>query len=169
MGQRHHVGRAFGVHQHLGRRVLAHQLLQLKSLEFVVHDARTLPHQHVGPGFALDVGAQVLVWRPQDFVPAFFERAHDVKGAARCHQPVGARLHGRAGVGIDHYRALGVLVAKGGKFVDRATEVERAGGVEVGHEHGFVRRQNFGRLAHEAHAADHQRLRCVLAPKTRHL
>ena len=83
--------------------------------------------------------------------------------------PVGARLHRRAGVGVDDHLAVGMRVAERGELVGRAAEVERAGGVEIGHQHALVRRQDLRGLAHEAHAGDDQRARRVVAAEARHL
>ena len=152
MRQRHHVGGRFGVHQHLGAGVFLHQRLQLKRLELVVHDARAVPEHHVGAGLALDVAAQVAVGCPQDLVALVFQRAHDVQRAAGRDQPVRPGLHRSAGVGIHHHGAVGVRVAERVEFLNRAAQVQRAVGVQVGHEHALLRAQDFCRFAHELHA-----------------
>ena len=51
----------------------------------------------------------------------------------------------------------------------RAAEVERAGGVEIGHQDPLARRQDLGRLAHEAHAGHDQGLRGMVTAESRHL
>ena len=168
VGQRHHVGRRLRVHQHLRVRILGLEQVQLDALEFVVHDAGTLPQQHVGAGLLLDVGAQVPVRRPQDLLALRVQVRDDVQADRRGHHPVGARLHGGAGVGVDHHRAVGMLVAEGGEFVGRAAQVERAGRVQVGHQDAFFRAEDFGGFAHEAHAGHDQRLGRVVAAEARH-
>ena len=166
--QRHHVNRRLRVYQHFRAGVLFHQRLQLKGLELVMHDARAVPHHHVGTGLALDVAAQMPVGCPEDFLALVFQRTHDVQRAARCHNPVGPRLDGGAGVGIHHHRTVGMRVAKGAELIYRAAQVKRAGGVQVGHQHALFGRQDFGGFAHETHARHHQRLRRMVAAKTRH-
>jgi hypothetical protein len=60
------------VHQHLRAGVLALEQVELQALELVVHDAGTVPHEHVGAGLLLDVAAEVAVGRPQDLLPWAF-------------------------------------------------------------------------------------------------
>jgi hypothetical protein len=59
-------------------------------------------------------------------------------------------------------------VAEAGEVIRRAAEVERAGRFEVWHQHAFFGAQDLGRLAHEAHAGDDQRLAGVVAAETGH-
>src|SRR5260363_420525 len=51
-------------------RMLGAQQPQLDALEFIMYDTCTLPEQHIGAGFLLNVAAQMLVGRPQDFFAA---------------------------------------------------------------------------------------------------
>ena len=176
-GRAHHVGLRdhalgrLGVHQH--HRV-AGARLRSSSSSSPLNSSCTMQapfHSSMSaPVCLLDVAAQVPVGRPQDLLALVVAGARTMASAQRTgHHPVGARLHRGAGVGIDHHRAVGVRVAERGELVGRAAEVERAGGVEVGHQHALVRRQDLGGLAHEAHAGDHQRLRRVVAAEARHL
>src|SRR5260363_38620 len=50
--------------------MLGAQQPQLDALEFIMYDTCTLPEQHIGAGFLLNVAAQLLVGRPQDFFAA---------------------------------------------------------------------------------------------------
>src|SRR5260363_234402 len=50
--------------------MLGAQQPQLDALEFIMYDTCTLPEQHIGAGFLLNVAAQMLVGRPQDFFAA---------------------------------------------------------------------------------------------------
>ncbi len=143
--------------------------LQLQALELVVHDARAVPQQHVGAGLLLDVAAEVAVGGPQDLLALGLQVVHHGQRAGTGHHPVGARLHGGAGVGVDDDGAVGMGVAEGGEVVGRAAEIERAGGVEVGHQHALARRQDLGGLAHEAHAGHHQGLLRGVAAEAGHL
>jgi hypothetical protein len=61
-----------------------------------------------------------------------------------------------------------MLVAEGRELVGRAAQVERTGGVQVRHQDGLFRAQDLGRLAHEAHAGDHQGFGRVVAAEARH-
>src|SRR5260364_236520 len=60
----------FRVNQHFCARMLGAQQPQLDALEFIMYDTCTLPEQHIGAGFLLNVAAQMLVGRPQDFFAA---------------------------------------------------------------------------------------------------
>jgi hypothetical protein len=71
-------------------------------------------------------------------------------------------------VGVDDHRAVRMLVAERGELVGRAAQVQRAGRVQVRHQDGLFRAEDLGRLAHEAHAGDDQRLRGVVAAEARH-
>ena len=124
IGLRHHRLWAFRVDQDHGTRVIALEQFQLQALEFIVHDAGALPQQHVGAGFTLDVATQVLVGRPQDLSSLLVQVTNDVDGAGTGDHPVGSRLHGGTGVGIDHHLAVGVGVTEGREIHGRATEVE---------------------------------------------
>ena len=67
------------MHQHDGIRMLGLQRQQLLGLEFVVHDARTLPQQHVGTGLAADVVAQVPVRSPDELFSLCLEVGDDLQ------------------------------------------------------------------------------------------
>ncbi|MNR11023.1 hypothetical protein D3C85_1273030 [compost metagenome] len=47
-----------------------------------------------------------------------------------------------------------MLIAERGKFVHRATQVERTGRFERRHQHAFFRVEDLGSLTHELHAGD---------------
>mmetsp|Transcript_6218 Transcript_6218/g.25153 ORF Transcript_6218/g.25153 Transcript_6218/m.25153 type:complete len:345 (-) Transcript_6218:315-1349(-) len=166
-----HVDDALGrfrVHQDLRLRMLLAQQLQLQALELVVHDAGAVPHQHVGAGLFLDVAAQVAVGRPQDFLAAGMQVGHDLQRAGTGHHPVGPGLHGGAGVGVDDDLAVRVGVAKTREVIRRAAQVQRAGRVQVGHQHALFGAEDLGRLAHEAHAGHHQGLGGMVAAEAGH-
>jgi hypothetical protein len=94
---------------------------------------------------------------------------HDLQRAGAGHHPVGACLHGGAGVGVDDDLAVRVGVAEGREVVGRAAQVQRAGRVQVGHQHALLGAQDLGGLAHEAHAGHDQRLRRVVTAEAGHL
>jgi hypothetical protein len=170
-GVRHldHARGRLGVHQDLRLRMQELQLLQLLGLELIVHHAGGVPHQHVRPGHLLDVGAQVLVGRPQDLAALGVQVAHDLLRDGGGDHPVGASLHRRARVRVDDHHPVRMLAAELRERLDRGGEVERALGGEVGHQHPLLGIQDLGGLAHEAHARDHDGLRGVLVPEARHL
>ena len=155
--------------QHAGLGVLLAQQLELQAFELVVDDAGAVPQQHVGAGLLLDVAAQMPVGCPQDLLPQRSQVAHDGHGARAGHHPVGACLDGRTAVGVDHHGAVGVRVAERGERVGRAAQVERAGGLQIGHQHALGRRQDLGRLTHETNAGDDQRAGRMVAAETGHL
>ena len=113
IGQRYHAGRRFGMHQHhrLGHLSLHHA--QLFGFKFVVHDAITLPQQHVGLGLRLDVVAKMAIGGPEYFFSLGMQVAHDLQCTGAGHHPVGAGFYGRTGVGVDHYRAVWIGIAEG--------------------------------------------------------
>ena len=162
-------GRGFRVHQHGGLRVLHHQVAQAVGLELFVHDAGAVPDQHVGAGDALDVMPEVPVGREQDLFALRVQVRDHVLGDAGGHHPVRARLHGGRGVRVNHHGAVGVLIAERRELVGRAAQVQRAGGLQGGHQHALVGRQDLGRLAHELDAGHDQGLRRVVVAEARHL
>ena len=174
-GGAHHIGqcgdfgRRFGVHQNGGFGVQVGQRLELIGLEFIVHHAAALPQQHVGPGLLLDMAAQMPVWGPEDFFAACMQGGNDVLPHRGGDDPVSPRLHGSAGIGVDNHGAVGVGIAELAEFIGRATQIKRASGVPIGHEYGFFRAQDFGGLAHEAHACHYQGGSGVLGAKACHL
>ena len=169
IGLTHHRLGRLGVHQNHRVGVVLAQQLQLESLELVVHDAGGIPQQHVGAGGLLDVAAQMLVRCPQDLLALGVQVRDDGRRTRAGDHPIGARLHRRAGVGIHHNLAIRVRVAELGKVLGRAAEVERAGGVEVWHQHTLAWRKDLGGLAHEAHAGHDQCVRPMVATEARHL
>ncbi len=50
----------------------------------------------------------------------------------------------------------------------RATQIQGAFSLQGRHEHPFMRRQNFGRFTHEAHAGYHQRRTVAITSKAGH-
>ena len=156
------------MHQHLGIRIFLAQQFQFQALEFVVYDAGALPQQHVCAGLLLDIAAKMPVGRPEDFLTLFFQVVDDGQRARTGHHPVGARLHYRAGISVYNHRAIGVCVAKCVEFVNRTAQVQRTGGIQIRHEHGFFRTQDLGGFSHETHPGHDQRLRFVVSAKARH-
>ena len=157
------------MHQHDGIRVLGLQRQQLLGLELVVHDARTLPQQHVGAGLATDVVAQVPVRPPDELFSLRLEVGDDLQRHRRRDDPVGTRLHGGAGVGIHHHRPVRMLVAEGRELVLGAAQVQRAFCFQIRHQHRLVRAEDLGAFAHEAHAGHHQHPRRMGGAESGHL
>ncbi len=143
VGLRYHRFGRFRVHQDLGIRVLLTQQFQFDAFELVMHQAGALPQQHVGASLLLYIAAQMLIGRPQDFFALGMQMRHDVEPDGRRDHPVGARFDGGTCIGVHHYGAIRVGIAKGGKLIGRTTQVERTGGIQVGHQHALVRAQDF--------------------------
>jgi hypothetical protein len=57
------VGRAFGVRGDRGIGMLRLELQQFGLAEGLMHDAHARPQQHVAPGRAVEIAAQILVGR----------------------------------------------------------------------------------------------------------
>ena len=74
-----------------------------------------------------------------------------------------------AGVGVDHHRVVRMAVAEGAEQVGRTILVERAGGVQVRHQHPLLVVEDLRGLAHEADPGDHQGGGPLLGAETGHL
>jgi hypothetical protein len=144
------------VHQHRGVRVQPAHPVQREALELLVHDAGAVPEQHVGAGHALHIAAQMLVRRPEDLLALCVQVLDDGQRDAGGDDPVERALTSARGVGVDDDGAVRVRVAEGAEGVRRAALVQRAGGAQVRHQHALFGVEDLCRLAHEAHAADHQ-------------
>ena len=134
-----------------------------------MHDACAAPQQHVGIGAALDVAAEVLVRRPQDLLAIGGQMLDDGQGNAAGHHPIGQRLHLHGGVGVDDHGPVRVFVAEGFEILRRTAKVQGALRLQRRHEHLFVGRQDFRRLAHEANAGDDQGAGRMVTAKAGHL
>ena len=169
IGQFDHRLRRLRVHQDGGLRIERLHILQLLGLELFVDDAGTVPQQHVGTGLALDVAPQVLIRRPENLLAVVHQALDDLQRAAGGNHPVGPRLYRCRGIGVHHHGAIGVLVAEGREILNRAAQVERAGGVQGRHQHALFRIEDLGGLAHELDPGHHHGLRRVLVAETGHL
>ena len=174
-GRADHIGlgndiqRRFGVDQHLGVGMPGAQLAQPVGLEGFVHHAGAAPQQHVDAGLPLHVSAQVSVGRPNQFFAPFGQMAYQIQGDTRGDHPVGTGFHRCAGIGVDHHRPFGMLVAKGGELLGRATQIQRALGMQVRHQYPFFRIEDLGGFAHEAHARHHQGAGLALGAEASHV
>ena len=92
----------------------------------------------------------------------------DGNRVARGHYPVRPRLDGSAGIGIDDYRSIWMLVAERTELVDRRADVERAFSLQRRHDHRFLGIQNFCRLAHETNAGDDESAGRMPVSESRH-
>ena len=154
ISQFHHRAAAFGVHQHFGSGVLLFKLHEFRHRETLVHMAAAVPEHHLASRLRIDVVAQVIV-RTEDELGVLGESFDNLFGVARRHHHISQRLDGRRGVNIRHHLVAGVRLYKVGKLVCRTAFGQRACGIEVGHEHLFLRTENFVSLAHKVHTAHH--------------
>ena len=83
-----------------------------------------MPAQHVGAGLFLHVAAQMAVRRPEDFFPHAIQMLNEFHCDTGGHNPVGASLNRRRGIGIDHNGAVRVSVAKSAERLDRAAKIQ---------------------------------------------
>ncbi|KPY73818.1 Uncharacterized protein ALO45_05526 [Pseudomonas syringae pv. syringae] len=160
--------RRLRVNQNRRLGVQGFHVFELLGFELFVDDAGTVPQQHIGTGFTLNVTTQVLIWRPDDFLTVVHQALDDLQRAARGHHPVRTGFDGCRGVGIHHHGTLRVLVAKSGELVDRAPHIERAGGFERRHEHAFFRVENFRGFAHETYTRHQHSAGCMVIAEARH-
>lgn len=168
VGLRQYRRRRFGMRQHARIGVLGAHQRQLGALEFVVHQACALPQQHVGAGLLLHIVAQVPVGRPQDLLAARMQVGDQVQRDRRGDDPIGARFHRGAGVGVDHHGTVGMRVAPGREVRRGTAQVERATGREIRHQHALAGAEDLGGVAHEAHARHDQCPGGVVAAETGH-
>ena len=61
---------------------------------------------------------------PDDFLAVGMQMLDDFEPDTGGDHPVGACLHGRAGVGVNHDGAVGVFIAEFGEFTRWATKIE---------------------------------------------
>ena len=134
-------------HRSIGMNML--QIQNTPCLEFLVHDACTIPQQDIGPRLTLHVIAEMPIRRPNDRLILRGQMLSNIERNAGSHHPVGARLDRCRGVGIHHHLSLRVGITESREFIDRATLVQRAGCLESRHQHALVRSQDLGRLAHK--------------------
>ena len=114
-------------------RVNRFQIAQALGLELIVNNTGTVPQQYVGTGFPLHITAEVLVRRPQDFLPERVKIIDNFQRDTRGYNPVRTSLDRRRGIGIHHHGAIRVLVTKSGELVRRAADIQRAGGFQSWH------------------------------------
>ena len=157
------------MHQHFCIGVLLLEFSQLERFKFVVNDARALPQQHVGTGFALDVRAQVTIRCPDNFLTLAMQMFNDAQADRGSDHPIGTRLYCRTGVGVHDDGAIRMRIAIRRKLIRWATEIERTFGFEFGHDHALFGIQNLCRFAHESYAAHHHRFRRMIATEACHL
>lgn len=160
VGMRQDRLRAFGMGHDLGLGVAGAQLHDFALGELLVHHAGAFPKQHIAPGLARDIGAQMTVGREDDRL-VFGNLAHDGFGVGGRDDNIGERLHLGRAVDIGDRNVIRVSFAKGLELGRRAGFFERAAGRHIGQDHGFVRAQNLRHLGHETDAAkdDHIRIR----------
>ena len=106
---------------------------------------------------------------PEDFFTLRMQMRNDIQTDGRSHHPVGASLDRSAGVGINHHRTIRMGIAKGGEFVCGATQIQRTSRIQIRHQHGLFRGENFCCLAHETYTGHDQRLGRMITTKARHL
>lgn len=78
VGLRDDALRRFRMHEHLRVGIFRAQQVELDALEFVVNEAGSLPHQHVGAGFLLNIATEMAIRRPDDLLAARVEIGDDL-------------------------------------------------------------------------------------------
>ena len=159
VGHGHHGLLTFGMHEHPGGRMLPFQFKNLFKRKFLVHVAGTVPQHHAAAGYRVDVVAQVAVGAEDDFLVGG-KRIDDFTCVARCDKNVGERLHAYRCVDIRYHRMARMPLYEAGELIGGTAVGQRASGFGVGHEHLLVGAEQFGGLAHEVHAAQHNYL-CI--------
>ena len=78
-------------------RVNRFQIAQALGLELIVNNTGTVPQQYVGTGFPLHITAEVLVRRPQNFLPERVKIIDNFQRDTRGYNPVRTSLDRRRG------------------------------------------------------------------------
>ena len=146
-------GVALGVRDDGGAGVVSLELQHRLGLHGVVHGAYSVPEQHLTAGHLVDVAAQVLVRREDDFL-LLGQRTHQLLGVARGTDKVAEGLNLGRAVDITDDHVVGVLGLEGGEVVAFATLGQGARGLHVGQQYLAARVEDFGRLGHEMDATE---------------
>ena len=144
-------------------------VLQSPRLEFFMHDAGSIPEQHVYASLALYIGAQVLVRCPQNLFPGIHQVLDNIDGNTGSHYPVRARLHRGRGIGIHHHGTLRVLIAELAETIDGTGYVQRTGCFQGRHQYFLVRTEDLCRLTHEAYPRHNQDVGIAVMTEAGHL
>ncbi|OHT19235.1 hypothetical protein BHE75_01218 [Sphingomonas haloaromaticamans] len=147
------IGRAFRVRRDRRVGILRLQLQKLGLAERLVDDAGARPQQHVAPGLAVEIGAQILVGREDDLL-VHRQLRQDLFRRGAGDDDVRMRLHRRRAVDVGDGDMIGVRRAEPGELFRRAAILQRAAGIHVRQDHRLFRAQYLGDLGHEAHAAE---------------
>ena len=160
----HHARRAaaLGVHQQLGSGVAGAGGFEVRRADPGVHVALAVPHVHAPAEDLLDVGPEPHVGAEQDLrvgAVGGVDVAHHLDRVGRGAAVVAERLHGGRRVDVHHHHALAgsapARPASCSASIESASEqpASRSGIRTV-----FDGTQHRGRLGHEVHAAEDDRL-----------
>ena len=70
------------MHQYRGIGIDSLQIGDTACLEFFMHNARAIPHEHIRAGLSFYVVTQILVGRPENFFALFCQMFDHIKGYA---------------------------------------------------------------------------------------
>ena len=122
-----------------------------------MHDAAAWPEGELAAALALHPAAQVLVGGKQDR-PVGWQLLHQIHRVTAGADQVAEGFHCRRAVDVAHGDVVWMLGAEGGKLLGRAGIRQRAAGLQIWQQHGFVRAEDLGGLRHEVNAAKNDHL-----------
>src|SRR4051794_25707515 len=121
------VRRTFGVRRYWSARMLRLELQQLGLAEGLVDDADSGPQQHLAPGLAGEIAAEVPI-RAEDDLLLGRNLLEDDLGAAAGDDDVGERFHRRRTVDVGQRDMVRVRGPERRELVGRAAVLEAAAG-----------------------------------------
>src|SRR5579859_214766 len=154
VGVTQHGFRAFRMGGDLSVGMTGLQLDQLAFGKLLVDDAAALPQRHVAAGLAGQIGTEMAVGGEDDLLVGR-QLGQDRLGVGRGDDDVRLRLHIGRAIDVGDGDMIRARLAELAEFLGRAAVFERAAGGHVGQQHGLVRADDLGDLAHEADAAEH--------------
>ena len=132
------VRRAFGMRRDRRAGMLGLELQQLGLAERLVDDADARPQQHVAPGLAGEIAAEVPVGAEDDLL-VLGDLLEDHVAPTTGDDDVAERFHRRRAVDVGQRDMVGMRLAERLELVGRAAVLEAAAGVHVGQDDDLFR------------------------------
>ena len=124
----------------------------LLNRKLFVHMTSTIPQHHLPTSKSVNVIAQVSVW-PEYDGRVFRQSLYYLLGVTACYHDVGYRLGSCRRVYVTYHRMPRVGLNKLLEIFGGTTLCQRARGVQVWDEYGFLWAENLVCFAHEVHPA----------------
>ena len=151
------IRRAFGMHGKLCIRMLSLGAQNVLLRDAVMYRAAAIPEDDLFfRTLPADPGAQIFIRDKQDFSPG--QRADDFDCARGRDAHIALRLERSGCVDIGNDRNVWIFRAEGAHPLGRNLLRHRTGGALFWQNDGFIRRKDFDRFRHKAHATDNNPL-----------